>query len=101
VKPVKWNEEKNQLLIIQRKLSFEMVLEKMENKEMLASKSHPDIKKYLHQFILVIELEGYICYVPFVENDDEIFLKTIILKGLHYYIFLSSIQKPTKDKLLH
>jgi len=23
-------------------------------------------------------LKGYICYVPFVENDEEIFLKTII-----------------------
>ena len=78
VKPARWNEEKNQLLIIQRKLSFEMVLEKMENKEILARKSHPDTKKYPHQFIFVVELEGYICYVPFVENDDEIFLKTII-----------------------
>ena len=78
MKPVKWNEEKNQLLIIQRKLSFEMVLEKMENQEILARKSHPDTKRYPHQFIFVLELEGYICYVPFVENDDEIFLKTII-----------------------
>ena len=78
MKPVKWNEEKNQLLIIQRKLSFEMVLEKMENQEILASKSHPDTKRYPHQFIFIVELEVYICYVPFVENDDEIFLKTII-----------------------
>ena len=78
MKPVKWNEEKNQLLLIQRKLSFEMVLEKMENNEILARKSHPDTKRYPHQFIFVLELEGYICYVPFVENDDEIFLKTII-----------------------
>lgn len=78
MKSVKWNEEKNQLLIIQRKLSFEMVLEKMLNQEILARKSHPDTKRYPHQFIFVVELEGYICYVPFVENDDEIFLKTII-----------------------
>ncbi|NKQ40365.1 MAG: DUF4258 domain-containing protein [Sulfurovum sp.] len=78
MKPVRWNEEKNQLLIIQRKLSFEMVLEKMENKEILARKSHPDTKQYPHQLIFVVELEGYICYVPFVENDDEIFFKTII-----------------------
>lgn len=78
MKPVRWNEEKNQLLIIQRKLSFDMVLEKIENKEIPARKSHTDTKKYPHQFIFVVELEGYICYVPFVENNDEIFLKTII-----------------------
>ncbi len=78
MKPVRWNEEKNQLLIIQRKLSFEMVLEKMDNQEILAKRSHPDKKRYPHQFIFVVELSGYICYVPFVENDDEVFLKTII-----------------------
>lgn len=78
MKSVRWSEEKNQLLMIQRKLSFEMVLEKMEKKEILARKSHPDTQKYPHQFIFVVELKGYVCYVPFVENDDEIFLKTII-----------------------
>jgi len=78
MKPIRWNEEKNQLLIMQRKLSFEMVLEKLETHEVLAKRSHPDKQKYPHQFIFVLELNGYICYVPFVENDEEIFLKTII-----------------------
>ncbi len=78
MKPVRWNEEKNQLLIIQRKMSFEMVLERMENQEILARRSHPDKQKCPHPYIFVLELLGYICYVPFVENDDEIFLKTII-----------------------
>ncbi len=78
MKPIRWNEEKNQLLIMQRKLSFEMVLEKLERQDILAKRSHPDTKRYPHQFIFVVELDGYICYVPFVENDEEIFLKTII-----------------------
>lgn len=78
MKPIRWNEEKNQLLIIQRKLSFEMVLEKLENHEILVKRYHPDKKRYAHQFIFVLELGGYICYVPFVENEEEIFLKTII-----------------------
>jgi len=78
VKPIRWNEEKNQLLIMQRGLSFEMVLDKIENKEILARRSHPDKVRYTHQFIFILELKGYICYVPFVENDEEIFLKTII-----------------------
>jgi len=55
-----------------------MVLEKLENQEILAIREHPDKKRYSHQFIFVLELNGYICYVPFVENDEEIFLKTII-----------------------
>ena len=78
MKPVRWNEEKNQLLITQRKVSFDMVLDKMENYEILARRSHPDNKRYPNQYIFVVELNGYICYVPFVESDEEIFLKTII-----------------------
>lgn len=78
MKLIRWNEEKNQLLILQRKLSFEMVLDKLANQEILAKQSHPDKKKYPNQFIFVLELNDYICYVPFVENEDEIFLKTII-----------------------
>jgi uncharacterized DUF497 family protein len=77
-KLIRWNEEKNQLLVLQRGLSFEMVLEKIRNQEILARKSHPDKIKYPNQYIFVMELNGYFCYVPFVENDDEIFLKTII-----------------------
>ncbi len=78
MKPIRWSEEKNQLLMMQRALNFEMVLEKLEKKEILERCSHPDVERYPHQFIFVLELKGYICYVPFVENDQEIFLKTII-----------------------
>ena len=77
-KVIRWNEEKNQLLQLTRKLSFEMVLEKLEKREILARREHPDKERYPHQYIFVLELNGYICYVPFVENDEEIFLKTII-----------------------
>ena len=77
-KVIRWNEEKNQLLQIQRKLSFEMVVDKIENQDILLRRSHPDTKRYPNQFIFVLELDGYVCYVPFVENDEEIFLKTIV-----------------------
>ena len=78
MKTIRWNEEKNQLLILQRGLSFEMVLDKIENREILVRRSHPEKKKYPCQFIFILRLKGYTCYVPFVENDEEIFLKTII-----------------------
>ncbi len=77
-KVIQWNEEKNQLLQLQRGLSFEMVLEKLLNGHILGRKSHPDKKQYPHQHIFVMELNDYVCYVPFIENDESIFLKTII-----------------------
>jgi uncharacterized DUF497 family protein len=75
---IHWDEEKNQLLQLQRGLSFEIVVEKLENNEILARRTHPNREKYPYLQILIVELDGYICYVPFVENDEEIFLKTII-----------------------
>lgn len=34
--------------------------------------------KYKHQMLFVIELNNYVYYVPFIEEGDDIFLKTII-----------------------
>ena len=77
-KPIRWNEEKNQLLLLERGISFEMVVDELEKGGILAIEPHPNSKKYPNQMILVLRLQEYICYVPFVETEEEIFLKTII-----------------------
>lgn len=77
-KIITWNEEKNQLLQLQRAISFEIVLEKLLRGDILGRKSHPNKDKFPNQKIFILELKGYVCYVPFVENETEIFLKTII-----------------------
>lgn len=40
--------------------------------------AHPNPKKYPRQKIMVVDITGYACLVPFVEADDHFFLKTII-----------------------
>ena len=77
-KQIRWNEEKNQLLLLERNLSFEMVVEKLEKEKILGIEPHPNKEKYLNQKIFILRLRGYICYVPFVETKDEIFLNIII-----------------------
>lgn len=39
---------------------------------------HPNQEKYQKQRIFVVEIEGYAYLVPFIEDEREIFLKTII-----------------------
>jgi hypothetical protein len=39
---------------------------------------HPNQDRYPGQRISVVLVEGYAYLVPFVESDEEIFLKTII-----------------------
>lgn len=77
-KIISWNEEKNQLLKIQRGISFEMVLEQIIAGKILARQCHPNKEKYPHQKIFILKIKGYIYYIPFIENEKEIFLKTII-----------------------
>lgn len=77
-KIIRWDEEKNQLLQLQRGVSFEEILDKIESKELIDRFMHPNKARYPNQQIFVVEIKDYIYYVPFVENDKEIFLKTII-----------------------
>ena len=57
-KVINWNEEKNQLLQIQRGISFEMVLEKLLSGDIMGRKSHPNKEKYPHQKIFIVELDS-------------------------------------------
>ena len=70
-----WNPEKNKKLIKERGVSFEICLIKIESKDIV---DILDSERYPNQKIFVIEIDNYIYLVPFVENENEIFLKTII-----------------------
>ena len=39
---------------------------------------HPNQEKYAGQRMFVINVKDYVYLVPFVENENEVFLKTII-----------------------
>ncbi len=78
MKVIRWNEKKNQLLKIQKGISFDEIVEKIEKREILGRKKHPNELKYPNQYIFLFGIEGYVYYVPYIENDNEIFLKTII-----------------------
>jgi len=78
MKYCKWNAEKNEQLQKERGISFEMVTYLIETKNVLDIYRHPNQEKYPNQKIVVIEFEDYAYLVPFVEEDEAIFLKTII-----------------------
>ena len=74
----RWSEEKNQTLLSQRDVSFNDVLYELENNGILDNYKHPLEDKYPNQYIYVVSLKGYIHYVPYVIDDEYIFLKNII-----------------------
>jgi len=78
MKYINWNSEKNELLKKERGVSFEIMAFQIEVENILDLLDHPNQDKYPGQKIFVIEFEEYAYFVPFIENEDEIFLKTII-----------------------
>ena len=78
MKPFRWNPEKNEALRVDRGVSFESVVVAIESGGLLDILTHPNPAKYPRQRILVVALDNYVLLVPFVEEEDYFFLKTII-----------------------
>jgi len=78
MKIFRWNEDKNRQLQMERDVSFEQIVFTIENDEVIDIIRHPNQSKYPGQRIYVLLIHDYIYLVPFVDSDDERFLKTII-----------------------
>lgn len=77
MKQINWNAEKNQLLMSERGVSFEDVLFALRSGRLLDDLVHPN-NENPNQRMLVVEIDGYAWLVPYVENEEEIFLKSVI-----------------------
>jgi hypothetical protein len=78
VKTYAWSTEKNDFLQRERGVSFEDVVLNIQLGNEIDVVEHPNQERYPGQKISVVLIEGYAYLVPFVEAEDEIFLKTII-----------------------
>ena len=74
----RWNEDKNSLLKSTRGYSFNDVLKAMKKDGILDNYKHPNIQEYPDQYVYVVSLGGYIHYVPYVLDGEDVFLKNII-----------------------
>ena len=72
-----WDKEKNALLKELREVCFEDVQTAFEEGRLLDDLEHPNKKRYPNQRILVVEIENYAFYVPYVAGEEKVFLKTI------------------------
>lgn len=74
----RWNPEKNETLKAERGISFERIVLAIEEGGVLDVLRHPNERRYPGQLILVVAVEGYAYLVPYVEEPDGYFLKTVI-----------------------
>ncbi len=78
MKPFRWNPEKNEALSVARGVSFEIIVVAIESGGLLDILAHPNPGKYPRQRILVVTADSYVYLVPFVDEQEYFFLKTII-----------------------
>jgi len=78
MKPFRWSPDKNDLLEQERGVSFEDITVAVEAGGLLEVVAHQNPAKHPRQRIMVVEVAGYAFLVPFVEEEDHFFLKTII-----------------------
>ena len=73
-----WDSQKNQKLKQERDVGFEEILIAIEEGKILDIVEHPNKNKYPDQKIFIININNYAYLVPFVEDEEKVFLKTII-----------------------
>jgi uncharacterized DUF497 family protein len=73
-----WDPHKNETLIAERGISFEVIVTCIESGDLLETMDHPNQRRYPSQKIFVVKAMEYIYLVPFLESEKEIRLITII-----------------------
>jgi uncharacterized DUF497 family protein len=73
-----WSTDKNERLREQRDITFEEIVFHILHDGLLDVLEHPNKEQYPGQRIFVVDVEGYVYIIPFVETEESIFLKTII-----------------------
>ena len=72
-----WDKGKNELLKKERDIGFEDVINAIDNGRLIVTLDHPNQKLYSNQKMYVVNINDYAYVVPFVEDKDKRFLKTI------------------------
>jgi len=78
MKHFRWNHRKNAELKNEQDISFEQIVLAIEDDGLLDTITHPNLDKYPNQSVFVVVFEGYVYLVPFVEEAEFYFLKTVI-----------------------
>ena len=89
-----WNEQKNNLLKqSQRKISFEEVVFALKNEQLLDVIPSPT---HDNQACFVLNISNIVYVVPFVNEDNKIFLKTIYPSRKHTKYYLKKLNNEKK-----
>jgi len=73
MKYLNWDSKRNERLKREREISFEQIAYLIESGQIIGIEENPG---HSNQKMYILAIENYAFIVPYVENDNEIFLKT-------------------------
>ena len=91
MKKIAWNIEKAAALrkdITRGKVGFEDCVIAMDDGRILADIDNPS-PRYPGQRMMVLRINDYAYVVPYIETDEEIFLKTVFPSRKHTALYLT------------
>jgi hypothetical protein len=78
MRDISWNKLKNEQLVKTRGVGFRRAAFLIESGQVMEVIDNPNKIKYAGQKMYILNIDNYAWLVPFVENNDGIFLKTMI-----------------------
>lgn len=94
MKRIIWSNEKAIALqndVLRSNIGFEECVIAIEEGRVLADLPNPN-PQFPHQRIMILNIKNYAYVVPYVETDEEIFLKTVFPSRKHTAIYLAEPQ---------
>lgn len=88
MKYVAWSKEKNNLLEVTRGIGFEDVMEAIFEDKTLTILRHTNMKRHPNQRLFIVNIDDYAYVIPFVEDEEKIFLKTIYPSRKYTKLFI-------------
>ena len=83
-----WDVDKNEILKLERNISFERIVIEIDDGKVLEILQHPNSEKYPNQILIIVEIDDYTWVVPAVENKDSYFLKTAFPSRKYTKLFI-------------
>ena len=87
-KKIEWSKEKSEWLrnkYDRKGIRFEECKKLIQARQVLDDIDNPN---YPHQRMFILEVRNYVYLVPYVEDDDKIFLKTVYPSKKYTEIYL-------------
>ncbi|MBI4991516.1 toxin [Candidatus Gottesmanbacteria bacterium] len=88
MKRIEYDKEKDTLIKKNHGISFEQVISAIKRTKNVVTIEHPNKQKYGHQKIFLVEIGKYIFVIPYVEDEEKIFLKTAFPSRKYTKIYL-------------